>query len=146
MNMHSETITARIDPWWERFPYIYILGKIPHGPPTHYRNVECWGPPGFWHRIIYQFLYPGHPTAWGSPLSTVTHSTLLNLGFCFIHLQKESLIPDTSPWNQDQQHEDNFPGSWLTWSVSLHMHTPFPISSLLVTNHILFGIVWFLRV
>ena len=41
MNMHSEPITPRIDPQWERFPNIYILGKIPHGPPTHYRNVEC---------------------------------------------------------------------------------------------------------
>ena len=81
-------------------------------------------------------LYSGQLTAWGSPLWAVLQSTLLNLWFSFIHLQKESLRPDmsSSPWNQDQQHEDDFPGFWLTWTCSLHTRTPFPISSLLVTK------------
>ena len=61
--------------------------------------------------------------------------------FCFIHLQKQSLRPDmsSSPRNQDQQHKDDFPGSWLTQSFFLDIHTPSPISSLLVINHILGG-------
>ena len=73
---------------------------------------------------------------------------LLNLWFSFIHLQKESLRLGTSssPWNQDQQHEDDFPGSWLAWSCSLHTHTPFPSSSLLVTSHVLSDGAWLLRV
>ena len=82
-------------------------------------------------------LFPGQPTAWGSTQSTVMQSTLLNIWFCFaFHLQKEPQRPNmsSSPWTQDQQHEDNFPGSWLTWSCSLHTHTPYPISFLLVTK------------
>ena len=38
MNMHSKTITPRINPQWESFPRMYILGKIPQGlPPTSLR-------------------------------------------------------------------------------------------------------------
>ena len=40
MNMYSKTITPRINPQWESFPCMYILGKIPQGlPPTSLR----WG-------------------------------------------------------------------------------------------------------
>ena len=81
-------------------------------------------------------LYPGRPTAWGSPLSAVTQSTQLNFWAHFIHLQEQSLRRDTSssPWSQRQQHEDNLLGSWSTCSFSLHTHTPSPISSLLTTK------------
>ena len=152
--MHSEIIAPRIHPPVGKVtPYVHP-GENSTGTPTYVRDVECWGPPGFWHWISYQLLTAptskdqGQPTAWGSPLAVITQSTLLNLCFCFVHLQKESLRPDTSssPWNQDQQHEDDFPGSWVTGSFSPDTHTPSPISSLLVTNHVLLGGVWFLRV
>ena len=59
----------------------------------------------------------------------------------------ESLRPGTSSsaWNQDQQHEDDFLASWLTGSFSLHTHTFFPISFLLVSGHVLSGGIWFLK-
>ena len=147
MNMHSVIITPRLRPVRKRFHLMYILGKIPQGL-QHHRDVEYWCPPGFWHWISYQLLYPAQPTSWGSPLAVITQSTLLNLCFCFVHLQKESLRPGTSssPRNQDQQHKDDFPGSWLTGSFSLHTYILFPVSSLLVCNHVLSGGMWFLRI
>ena len=134
MYMHCEIITHRINLKWEISNHMYTLGTIPQGT-CHHRNVQCWGPPGIGYWISYQLPVPWI-AYWGSPLSTVTQLTQLNLWFSFIHLYKESLRPGTSscPWNQDQQHEDDFPGSWLTWSCSLHTHTPSPISSLLVTK------------
>ena len=86
---------------WERFHMDTYL---------YHRDVEQWGPPGFWHWITYQLLYQGQPTARVSPLSAITQSTLLNLWFCFIHLQKESPRPDTSSsaWTLDQHHEEDF--------------------------------------
>ena len=124
MNVHFEIISLRLLPVHKRSHHIYILGKIPQGL-QHHRDVEYWGPPGFWHWISYQLLYPGQPTAWSSPLSAVTELTLLNLWFCSTHLQKECLRPDpsSSPWNQDQQHEDDFPGPWVTRSFTLHTHS-----------------------
>ena len=79
---------------------------------------------------------PWTSTAWGSPLSAVTESTLLNLWFSSTHLQKECLRPDpsSSAWNQDQQHEDDFPGLYVTLSFTLHTHTPCPVSSLPVSE------------
>ena len=99
MNMHSVIITPRLRPVRKRFHLMYILGKIPQGL-QHHRDAECWGPPGFWHWISYQLLYPAQPTSWGSPLAVITQLTLANLCSCFVHLQKESLRPDTSwsPW------------------------------------------------
>ena len=140
MNVHFEIISLRLHPVHKRSHHMYILAEIPQGL-QHHRDVAYWGPPGFWHWISYQLLYPGQPTAWGSPLSAVAWSTLLNVWSRFIHSQEESLRPDTSssPWNQNRQHKDDFPGSRLTWSFSLCSHTPSPFSSPMVTNHILFG-------
>ena len=39
MNMYFETITPRINPQWESFPRMYILGKIPQGLPT--TSLRC---------------------------------------------------------------------------------------------------------
>ena len=133
--MHCEIITHRINPQWEISNLMYILGTIPQGNCCH-RDVRVEVHWELDTGSATSSLYPGQPTAWGSPLWAVLQLTLLNLWFSFIHLQKESLRPDmsSSPWNQDQQHEDDFPGSWLTWTCSLHTRTPFPISSLLVTK------------
>ena len=62
-------------------------------------------------------------------------STLLNIWFCFIHLQKQSLRPDmtSSPWNWDQQHDD-FPDSWLTPSFSLPL-------TLLLLSHLSWSLI-----
>ena len=140
MNMHFETITPRINPQWESFPRMCILGKIPQGLPT--TSLRC----GVLRSTRFLTLdhlpapipWTAHCLSWGSPLSAVTQSTRLNLWSHFIHLQEGSLRKDTSssPWNQHQQYEDNLLGSWLTWSFSLHTHThtPSPISSLLVTK------------
>ena len=131
MNMHSVIITPRLRPVHKRSHLMYILGKIPQGL-QHHRDVEYWGPPGFWHWISYQLLYPGQPTAWGSPLWAVLQLTLLNLWFSFIHLQKESLRPDTSPaWNQDHRTKTTF---LITMVLLSSQSTRFPISSLLVTK------------
>ena len=53
-------------PVHRRSHHMYILGEIPQGL-QHHRDVAYWGPPGFWHWITSQLLYPGQPTAWGSP-------------------------------------------------------------------------------
>ena len=94
-------------------------------------------------RLLCPWDFPGKSTGVGCLCLL-----LLNLWFSFIHLQEESrrLGTSSSPCNQDQQHEDDFPGSWLAWSFSLHTHTPFPSSSLLVTNHVLSDGAWLLRI
>ena len=103
---------------------------------VHQDSVNC---------VPYRLLYPGQPAAWGSPLSaiTVTSTKLLIL----FYSPTESLRPVTSSsaWNQDQQHKDDFPASWLTGYFSLHIHTLFPVSCLLVTGHVLSGGIWFLK-
>ena len=97
------------------------------------------------HWISYQLLWLGHPIAWGSPLSAHTLLALLNFGPVLFTYRK-------SHWGQTHLllHGIKITKrrrlSWLPWSFSPHSHTPFPISSLLVTNHVLSGSIWFLRV
>ena len=124
--MHCGIITHRINPQWEISNLMYILGTIPQEKCCV--SERCAVLRSTWNWTLDQ------PTAWGSPLWAGTQAALLNVWVSLIRLQKESLRPDTSssPWNQDQRHEDDFPGSWLTWSCSLHTHTPSPISSLLL--------------
>ena len=72
-------------------------------------------------------------------LTLVSHHTVSStkLWSCFIHLQKWSLRPDTSSaWNQDHQTKMTF---LITMVLLSSQSTPFPISSLLVTNHVLSG-------
>ena len=121
-------VTMPFSATWMDILIVILSDSHPHD-----WDVEQWGPPGFWHWISYQSLFPAQPPAWASPLSAITRSTLLNLCSCFIHLQEESL---SDPMESHQQHKDDFPGSWSNWSIFLHTHTPSPISSLLVTNHI----------
>ena len=113
---------------------MYILGTIPQGT-CHHRDVQCWGPPGVGHWISYQL--PVSWTAYCLRLTPVSHHTVESTkALVLFSSPTESHWPDTSlsPWNEDRQREDDFPGSWLTWSFSFHTHTPSPISSLLVTK------------
>ena len=145
LNMHSKIIVCRIQLQWERSHRMYILGKTP--PPSSQR---CKVLRSIGLLTMDHLPAPVRCTADCLRLTPVSHHTvtLLNLWFCFVHLQKVSLRPGTSssPWNQDQQHEDDFPASWVTPSFSLHTHPPFPVSSLLVTNHVLSDGAWLLRV
>ena len=135
--------SPRMNSKWERSPHMNILGKIPHGP-TYHRDVEYWGPPE-----ICPLDQPPAPVAWTSyclRLTLVSHHTVSStkLWSCFIHLQKESLRPDTSPaWNQDHRTKTTF---LIPMVLLSSQSTRFPISSLLVTNHVLSGGIWFLRV
>ena len=89
MKMQPVFMTPTMHPAGKGSHHTYILGEIPHGPSPTSQDVEQWGPPGFWHWISYQLLYPGQPTARGSPLSAITELTLLNLWFSFIHPQSQ---------------------------------------------------------
>ena len=40
MNLNSETIPPRIDLKWERSPQMYLLGKVPQGPPPTSKRCE----------------------------------------------------------------------------------------------------------
>ena len=135
---------TRIHPKWEILLHIYIWGNS-----TWTAHItEMWSMRST--RIL----------SIGSPISsctlimncmkltpvnchTVTSTKPLVL---FVHLQRESLRPDmcSSPWNQDQQHEHDLPGSWLSWSFSLHSHTPFPshLSWSLITSCVVVFDLW----
>ena len=127
LNLRSEISTPRIHPKCGRLPHMYILGKFHMDPLLHHRDVEC---------EVHQDSDVGSPTSSCTldidcvrltPVSCHTVDSSKPLVLLF-HLQRESLRPDTpsSPWNQEQQREDDFPGSWLSWSFSLHTHTRFP--------------------
>lgn len=129
-------------------PYGRKLGEIPHGhPPISQSCGSSEVHQDSLHWISYQL-----PKFWTAhrlrltPVSRLTQSTLLNLCFCFIHLQKESR-PDTSSsaWNQINNMKTTFlvPDEHAPPLFTLMLP---PISSLLVTNHVLLGGVWFLSV
>ena len=112
MNMHFETITPRINPQWESFPRMCILGKIPQGLPT--TSLRCGVLRSTRILTLDQLPDPVPWTAYCLSLTLVSrHAVDSPKRFCFIHLQKQSLRPDmsSSPRNQDQQHKDDFPGS-----------------------------------
>ena len=146
MNMYFETITPRINPQWESFPRMYILGKIPQGLPTTSLRCGVLRPT----RILTLDHLPA-PIPWTAyclRLTPVSHHTVTSTKLLILfYSPTESLRPVTSSsaWNQDQQHRDDFPASWLTGYFSLHIHTLFPVSCLLVTGHVLSGRVWFLK-
>ena len=88
-----------------------------------------------WSRRSTRILSTGSPTSSRIPgincmrLTPVNcHTVTSTKPLILFLLQRESLRPDmcSSPWNQDQQHEDDFPGSWLPWPFSLHSHPPSP--------------------
>ena len=126
--------------YWNHYSYSQspVVKVTPYG---HLGGDSTWTPTyiaELWTSEVHQDSHTGSATSsctLDSLLSAITLSTLVNLWFCFTQLQKESLRPDppSSPWNQDQQHKDDFPGSWVTQSFTLHTHTPSPISSLLVS-------------
>lgn len=147
MNMHSETIAPRIDPQWERFPDIHPERDSTW---TSHTLQKC----GVLRSTRFLTLdqLPA-PVPWTSYCLRLTPAQPIH-----INCTKPWVLfysPTESHWYQTHLHGikinntdwDTFPGSSLTWSFSLlHMHTRFSISSLLVTNGILFGGVWFLRV
>ena len=92
---------------------MYILGEVTQGPPPTVHRCGVLRSTRIW-----TLDHLPDPVAWTSYFLTLTpvscqQSTPLSLWFCFIHLQKESLRPDTSvfPWNPDHQQEDDLRGS-----------------------------------
>ena len=115
MNLNSETIRPRIDLKWEGSPHMYLLGKIPQGPPptlqrcalvrsTRILTLDQLAAPVPW-TVYCLSLIPGG--------CQKVDSTNYLCFFFFNSPTEESLRPDTSsyPWNQGQQPEDDFPGS-----------------------------------
>ena len=105
---HSGGIKSHIAPW--------VRGVVSREIPRRsHRDVEC---------EVHQDSDIGSPTSSCTldidfvrltPVSCHTVDSTKPLVLLF-HLQRESLRPDTSssPWNQEQQHEDDFPGSCLS--------------------------------
>lgn len=127
MNMHSETIAPRIDPQWERFPDICILGKaVPHGPHTLQKCGVLRST-----RFLTLDQLPA-PVPWTSYCLRLTPASRHTLNCTKPWVLFYS--PTESHWYQTHLHGikinntdwDTFPGSSLTWSFSLHMHTVFP--------------------
>ena len=121
-------------------PYAHLRGTC------HLRDVEYWRPPGFC--PLHPLPAPVPWTACCLRLTPVSHHTVTSTKLLILfYSPTESLRPVTSSsaWNQDQQHKDDFPASWLTGSFSLHIHTLFPVSLLLVTGYVLSGGIWFLK-
>ena len=98
MNVHSEIIAPRIQPNGKDHPVSTSLGKFHTDP----HSTEVWSTEVHQdsvHWISYQLPVPW--TAYCLRLTPVSQHTvtLLNLPFCFIHLQKESLRPSHLSWS-----------------------------------------------
>ena len=155
MNMYSKTITPRINPQWESFPCMYILGKIPQGlPPTSLR-CGVLRPT----RILTLDLLPTS-VPWTGYFCTLdglmpeAHPCQLShrrLNYTFGPI---SFTCRSSPWEETLPRlhgvnanntkttflvPDQHAPSLFTLTVPLPSHLSSPL------NHVLSGGVWFLR-